>query len=595
MVQKQPVRVGRRLSAILAADVAGYSRLMHDDEEATHARLTALLSDAVEPAIAEHGGRIVKNTGDGLLAEFSSAVEAVRAAIDFQNKVRELTIEDAEDRRLVFRIGINIGDIIVEAHDIFGDGVNIAARLEGISEPGGICISSSAYDQVRGKVAVEFTDLGEQHLKNIARPVRAYASVLDEVVAGVKRKDAIPGLSAPHLSIMVLPFANIGGDPEQDYFVDGVTESLTTDLSLIAGAFVIARNTAFIFKGKAVDVKRIGRELNVNYVLEGSVQRSSNRLRVNVQLIDAETGNHLWAERFDKPVTDLFDMQDEIVARLANALDARLMAAEARRAESTPHPSSMDAYFQGRAYLNKGMTPEYMVKAQEAFAHSLALDPQNAVALTGVALAEAAIGAVNFTDDRARRLAAAEAAAGKAVSLVPDYAPAHFALGLAYILTDRAAQGIAECEQALALDRNFTDAHAFIGWGKLNLGRAAETEGHVQEAFRLSPRDIFAFRWMAFVGVAKLSLGADAEAVAWLRHSIEANRNFPVAQFYLAAGLALLGSLDEARAAAQEGLALYPNFTLSRFRAAAASSNPTFLAQRERIIEGMRLAGLPEG
>ena len=595
MVQKQPVRIGRRLSAILAADVAGYSRLMHEDEEATHARLSALLADAVEPAIAERGGRIVKNTGDGLLAEFSSAVEAVRAAIDFQNNVRVSTAEDAEDRRLVFRVGINIGDIIVEAHDIFGDGVNIAARLEGISEPGGICISSSAYDQVRGKVAVEFTDLGEQHLKNIARPVRAYASVLDEVVAGVKRKDAIPGLSAPHLSIMVLPFANIGGDPEQDYFVDGVTESLTTDLSLIAGAFVIARNTAFIFKGKAVDVKRIGRELNVNYVLEGSVQRSSNRLRVNVQLIDAETGNHLWAERFDKPVTDLFDMQDEIVARLANALDARLMAAEARRAESTPHPSSMDAYFQGRAYLNKGMTPEYMVKAQEAFAHSLALDPQNAVALTGVALAEAAIGAVNFTDDRARRLAAAEAAAGKAVSLVPDYAPAHFALGLAYILTDRAAQGIAECEQALALDRNFTDAHAFIGWGKLNLGRAAETEGHVQEAFRLSPRDIFAFRWMAFVGVAKLSLGADAEAVAWLRHSIEANRNFPVAQFYLAAGLALLGSLDEARAAAQEGLALYPNFTLSRFRAAAASSNPTFLAQRERIIEGMRLAGLPEG
>ena len=595
MVQKQPVRVGRRLSAILAADVAGYSRLMHDDEEATHARLTALLADAVEPAIAEHGGRIVKNTGDGLLAEFSSAVEAVRAAIDFQNNVRELTIEDAEDRRIAFRIGINIGDIIVEAHDIFGDGVNIAARREGIAEPGGICISSSAYDQVRGKVAAEFVDLGEQHLKNIARPVRAYAAVLREVVAGTKREDTIPRRSAPHLSIMVLPFANIGGDPEQDYFVDGVTESLTTDLSRIAGAFVIARNTAFTFKGKAVDVKRVGRELNVNYVLEGSVQRSGNRLRVNVQLIDAETGNHLWAERFDKPVADLFDMQDEIVSRLANTLDARLMAAEARRAENTSHPSSMDAYFQGRAYLNKGMTPQYMVKAQESFAQSLALDPQNAVALTGVALAEAAIGAVNFTDDRARRLAAAEAAAGKAVLLVPDYAPAHFALGLAYILTDRAGQGIAECEQALALDRNFTDAHAFIGWGKLNLGRAAETEGHVQEAFRLSPRDIFAFRWMAFVGVAKLSLGTDAEAVAWLRHSIEANRNFPVAQFYLAAGLALLGSLDEARAAGQEGLALYPNFTLRRFRAAAASSNPTFLAQRERIIEGMRLAGLPEG
>ena len=596
MVQKQPVRVGRRLSAILAADVAGYSRLMHADEEATHARLTALLADGIEPAIAEHGGRIVKNSGDGFLAEFSSAVEAVRAAIDFQNNARELTIDEPEDKRLVFRVGINIGDVIVDAHDIFGDGVNIAARLEGICEPGGICISSSAYDQVRGKVEVEFTDLGEQHLKNIARPVRAYAAVLDQLTSGANMADATPDLpSAPHLSIVVLPFENIGGDPEQDYFVDGVTESLTTDLSFIAGAFVIARNTAFSFKGKAVDVKRIGRELNVSYVLEGSVQRSGNRLRVNVQLIDAETGNHMWAERFDKPVADLFDMQDEIVSRLANALDARLMAAEARRAESSPHPSSMDAYFQGRAYLNTGMTPENLVRAQEAFAHSLALDPQNAPALTGLALAEAAIGAVNFTDDRARRLAAAETAAIKAISLAPDHAPAHFALGLAYMLSDRAAQGIAECEQALALDRNFTDAHAFIGWGKLNLGRAAETEGHVQEALRLSPRDIFAFRWMAFVGVAKLSLGADAEGVACLRRSIEANRNFPVAQFFLAAGLALLGSLDEARSAAQAGLALYPNFTLRRFRHGAASSNPTFLAQRERIIEGMRLAGLPEG
>jgi TolB-like protein len=596
MVQDQRTRPGRRLSAILAADVAGYSRLMHADEEATHTRLAALLVSAAEPAIAEHGGRVVKNTGDGFLAEFPSAVEAVRAATYFQSRARELTSGEPDDKRILFRVGINVGDIIVEAHDIFGDGVNIAARLESIAEPGGICISSSVYDQVRGRVAVAFVDLGEQNLKNIARPVRAYAAIQDEITSGVKRADIMPNsASAPHLSIVVLPFANIGGDPGHDYFVDGVTESLTTDLSLITGAFVIARNTAFTFKGKAVDVKRIGRELNVNYVLEGSVQRSSNRLRINVQLIDAVTGNHLWAERFDKPVADFFDMQDEIVARLANTLDARLMAVEARRAENTPHPSSMDAYFQGRAYLNKGMTPEYLVKAQEAFARSLALDPQNAAALTGVALAEAAIGAVNFTDDRTRRLAAAEAAAGKAVSLAPDYAPAHFALGLAYILTDRAAQGIAECEQALVLDRNLTDAHAFIGWGKLNLGRAAETEGHIQEALRLSPRDIFAFRWMAFVGGAKLQLGADAEGVACLRRSIEANRNFPVAHFHLAAGLALLGSLDEARAAAQEGLALYPNFTLSRFRAGATSSNATFLAQRERIIKGMGLAGVPVG
>ena len=294
MVQERPVRVERRLSAILAADVAGYSRLMHHDEEATHAKLTALLADAVAPAIAEHGGRIVKNTGDGFLAEFPSAVEAVRAAVQFQTRIKELTIGDAEDRRIAFRVGVNIGDVIVEPHDIFGDGVNIAARLESIAEPGGICISSSAYDQVRGKVGVEFADLGEQNLKNIARPVRAYAVIRDGLGLATQGGSTTPSPpSAPRLSIVVLPFANIGGDPEQDYFVDGVTESLTTDLSRISGSFVIARNTAFTFKGKAVDVKQIGRELNVRYVLEGSVQRGGNRLRVNVQLIDAETGNHL--------------------------------------------------------------------------------------------------------------------------------------------------------------------------------------------------------------------------------------------------------------------------------------------------------------
>jgi TolB-like protein/class 3 adenylate cyclase len=323
MMEERPARVERRLSAILAADVAGYSRLMHHDEEATHAKLTALLADNVTPAIAEHGGRIVKNTGDGFLAEFSSAVEAVRAAVQFQTCIKELTISEVEDRRIAFRVGINIGDVIVEPHDIFGDGVNVAARLESIAEPGGICISSSAYDQVRGKVGVEFADLGEQNLKNIARPVRAYAVVRDGFRSATQVGRSREGpLSPPRLSIVVLPFANLSGDPEQDYFVDGVTENLTTDLSRISGSFVIGRHTAFTFKGKAVDLKQIGRELNVRYVLEGSVQRSGNRLRVNVQLIDAETGNHLWAERFDKPVTDLFDMQDEIVARLANTLQS---------------------------------------------------------------------------------------------------------------------------------------------------------------------------------------------------------------------------------------------------------------------------------
>jgi TolB-like protein/class 3 adenylate cyclase len=324
MVQERPVRIERRLSAILAADVAGYSRLMHDDEEATHARLTVLLADAVDPAIAKHGGRVVKNTGDGFLAEFPSAVEAVRAALQFQNRIHELTDSEAEDRRIIFRVGINIGDVIVEPHDIFGDDVNVAARLESIADPGGICISSSAYDQVSGKLSIQFADLGEQSLKNIARPIRAYAVVQEGSGAGTHNAALRTPITAPHLSMVVLPFANFGDDSEQDYFVDGVTESLTTDLSRISGSFVIARNTAFTFKGKAVNVRQVGRELNVRYVLEGSVQRSGKRLRVNVQFIDAESGKHLWAERFEKPIADLFDMQDEIVSRLAQALDAQL-------------------------------------------------------------------------------------------------------------------------------------------------------------------------------------------------------------------------------------------------------------------------------
>jgi TolB-like protein/tetratricopeptide (TPR) repeat protein len=593
MVQERPVRVERRLSAILAADVAGYSRLMHNDEEATHAKLAALLTDAVAPAIAEHGGRVVKNTGDGFLAEFPSAVEAIRAAVQFQARVSELTTGDVEERRIVFRVGVNIGDVIVEPHDIFGDGVNIAARLESIAEPGGICISSAAYDQVRGKVGVEFADLGEQNLKNIDDPVRAYAVGLN---AKTDRAASLPS-STPRLSIVVLPFANIGGNPEQDYFVDGVTESLTTDLSRINGAFVIARNTAFTFKGKAVDVVRLGRELNVRYVLEGSVQRGGNLLRVNVQLVDAETGNHLWAERFDKPVADLFDMQDEIVSRLANSLNAELVAAEARRAERSPHPDAMDLVFRGRAWFNKGLTPDYMVQARGFFEQAMALDPGNIEVMVGLARVDAVLGGALMTDDYSARFTSAEATLTKALSLAPNHALAHVYLGLVQIFTKRVAQGIAQCERALALDRNLAGAHALIGVAKFLLGRGAETEAHINEAFRLSPRDTLADRWMAWVGIAKAQLGADAEAVLWMRRGLDANRNFSLAHFHLAAALARLGELDEARAAVQAGLALDPSFTIRRFHDAtyARSDNPTFLAWGDRAIEGMRLVGVPEG
>jgi TolB-like protein len=590
MMQERPARIERRLSAILAADVAGYSRLMHDDEEATHGRLTALLADAVDPAIAEHGGRIVKNTGDGFLGEFPSAVEALRAALQFQTRIHELAAGDAEDKRILFRVGINIGDVIVEPHDIFGDGVNIAARLESIAEPGGICISSSAYDQVSGKLAAEFADLGEQRFKNIARPIRAYA-VLREGAGEVMRSLT----SAPHLSIVVLPFENFGGDPEQDYFVDGVTESLTTDLSRISGSFVIARNTAFTFKGKAVNVQQVGRELNVRYVLEGSVQRNGKRLRVNVQLIDAESGKHLWAERFEKPVVDLFDMQDEIVSRLAHTLDAQLVVAEARRAERSRNPDELDLVFQGFACVYRGPTPEHLSQARGFFERALAIEPRSVGALVGMASVDATMGAYMLTDDRSERLSTAEANATRALSLAPDRALAHRVLGTVYNMTKRSAQGITECEQALALDRNLADAHAVIGMAKYYLGRAAETEGHIIEAFRLSPRDIYSHRWMHFGGVAKIQLSADAEAVGWFRRSIEANRNSPLTHFSLAAALGLRGSLDEARTAATAGLALNPGFTISRLRASRPSDNPRFLAGRERLYQGMSLAGVPEG
>ena len=531
-------RVERRLAAILVADVAGYSRLMHTEEEATHARVTALLTNTVMPAIAEHGGRVVKHTGDGLLADFPSAVDAVRAAMVFQDSVYKLSIDDAQDKRILFRVGINIGDVIVDAHDIFGDGVNIASRLEGIAQAGGICLSSSAHDQVYGKIGIEFADLGEQSLKNISRPVRAYAVIPDGSDSVTQTGIVTPQpLSAPRLSIVVLPFVNIGDDPEQDYFVDGVTESLTTDLSRIHGSFVIARNTAFSYKGRAIDVRQVGRELNIRYVLEGSMQRNGSRLRVNVRLVDAETGNHIWAERFDKSVADLFEMQDEIVSRLASTLQTQLIEAEARRAERSPHPNSMDLYFQGMAWFNKGPTPDHLARARSFFERALALDPESVEALVGLAYLD---GRISATDDKFARFAAAEAAATRALSLAPDNALAHMALGCTETCTNRVAEGIAECERALQLNRNLADAHATIGVAKIFIGRAAETETHVREALRLSPRDSNAFQWLHCVGVAKLMLGADPEAAAWLRKSLEANRNYPLVHFHLGAALVFL-------------------------------------------------------
>ena len=579
----------RKLAAIMAIDVVGYSRLMGEDEAGT-ARAVREHREAAEPLIARRGGRIVKTMGDGLLLEFPSVVDAVECAIAIQTLMVARSAEIPAAKRIVYRVGVHLGDVLIDGADILGEGVNIAARLEGLCDPGGVLISSSAHEHVRGRIGAEFVDLGEKALKNIARPIRVFALGTGAAASAAPVKPH----GAPRLSLLVLPFANIGGDPEQEYFVDGVTESLTTDLSRIRGSFVIGRNTAFTYKGKAVDLKQVGRELNVRYVLEGSVQRGGQRMRVNVQLIDAESGSHLWAERFDKPVADLFDMQDEIVARLANALEAQLSAAEARRSETAQNPDAIDIYFQGLALMNKAMTPDNLSRARAFFDRALGIDPVNVESLVGRGIVNAYSGGVFGPHDRMTLFASAEADLTKALSLAPGNAAAHAAMGLLCNFTNRAESGIARFERALAINRNLAAAHYGVGLAKYCLGRPEETEAHIREALRLSPQDTLAFTWLAGAGFAKFNLGQDEEALVWLRRSIETNPNYSVAHFFHAAALAHLGRSEEARAAVEAGLTFDPTFSIGRRRANPFSTSPGYLQQIERYYAGLRMAGAPE-
>jgi TolB-like protein len=401
----------------------------------------------------------------------------------------------------------------------------------------------------------------------------------------------------PRLSIVVMPFLNLGGSAEQQYFVDGVTENLTTDLSRIRGAFVIARNTAFTYRGRPVDVKQVGRELGVRYVLEGSVQRGDNRMRVNVQLIDAESGSHLWAERFDKPLGDLFDIQDEIVARLAGALNAQLVAAEAKRAEKAANPDATDLYFQGMAWFNKGAAAENLKRARDYCDQALTVDPDHVDALVHWGHVVRMMASQSLVADCQATFQDAERYLNRALSLVLDHARGRAALGALYIWTRRTARGIAECEHALALDRNLAQAHANMGWGKVFCGRGEETQAHIEQALRLSPRDPSASLWLHAVGAAKLHLGLLDEAVAWYRKSVEANGNVAIAQFWLAVALGRIGRWDEARAWVKAALALNPTFTIARAREDSArlfEDEATILADFEPNLEALRQAGLPE-
>jgi len=513
----------RRLAAILAADVAGYSRLMGADEEGTHERLKAHVGELVNPKIAEHRGRIVKNTGDGFLAEFASVVDAVRCAVEIQRRMADREPEVPEERRIRFRIGINLGDVIAEEHDIFGDGVNVAARLEALAEPGGICISRVVRDQVRDRLDFVFEDMGEQNVRNIARPIRVYAwrpeAVADLPAAMVPHAASIsqPAV-APHLSIVVLPFTSLSNDLEQGYFADGITEDLTTDLSRIADMFVISRNTAFTYRNKPIGTKQIGRELGVRYVLEGSVRRSGSRIRITAQLIDAETDAHLWAERFDGDTSDLFALQDEITSRIAVALNLELIAAEAAR--PTERPDAMDHILRGRAALYKPPARDSYAEAISLFERALALDPRLVEAQSWLAVALVGRVIDNVSDAALADIARAEGSVGQAMAASPRSPLAHFAKGQVLRAQRRPAEAISEYQMVIAFNRNHVNALAAMSSCKLYTGSIEQVISILQQVIRLSPRDPYIGAWYNRVGLVHLLQSRFEVAVVLLYYEL---------------------------------------------------------------------------
>src|SRR6516164_1818494 len=540
----------RRLTAILALDVAGYSRLMGADEEGTHERLKAHFRELVDPKINEYRGRIVKNTGDGMLVEFPSVVDAVRSAVEVQRAMVDREPDLPEERRIRFRIGVNLGDVIVEEHDIFGDGVNIAARLEGLAEPGGICISGTVRDHIGDRLPFAFEDMGEQRVKNIRRAVRIYdlrpEALVNPLAPGAPAAQPIPQPVAPRLSIVVLPFANLSDDREQQYFADGITEDLTTDLSRIAHSFVISRNTAFTYRSEPIDTRQIGRELGVRYVLEGSVRRSGSRVRVNAQLIDAETDAHRWADRFDAGTSDLFTLQDEITGRIANALGVELIAAEAAR--KTNNPDALDYVLLGRAVLSKPRTPDTYREAINLFEHALVLDPQSVEAQSRLANILAGRVLSGLTASPTVDLVRADELIDRALAASPRYAFAHHVRGQVLRAQNRWEEAIPEYEMALALNRNMVLAFTRLGWCKLYAGSINEVIPLVEQAIRLSPRDPGIGGWYYLIGTVHLLQSLTDEAIVWLEKARSATPTVPLQRSRLAAAYALRSETERAAA-----------------------------------------------
>jgi adenylate cyclase len=595
----------RRLAAILAADVAGYSRLMGADEEGTHQRLTAHRRQLIDPKITGHCGRIVKTTGDGMLVEFPSVVDAVRCAAEIQRGMVDRDTDLAQDQRIRFRVGINLGDIIADGDDIFGDGVNIAARLEALAEPGGICISRVVRDQIRDKLPYPFEDMGEQTVKNIGRPVRAYTMIAAAVAAlspvelTPEAAESIISSTSPQLSIVVLPFTNLSNDPEHEYFADGITEDLTIDLSRIADSFVISRNTAFTYKGKPVDVRQVGRELAVRYVLEGSVRRTGDQVRVNVQLIDAESGAHIWADRFDTSRVDLDQAQDEIAGRLAHTLNRELVVAVAGRIEQQRKidPDARDLVMRGWAWWHRPTTIAARQEARRVFERALTLDPESIDAKVGLAATITQILVEGWSSSFDQDQALAERLLYEVLERDAHHPMARAQMGLLRRVQNRLSEAQAEVEMAIGLDRNNELALKQLGQILLFQGEPLAAIPHLEKAIRLNPRgpNLWSIQWP--LGQCHLLLGHVDEAVELFRKACVASPRAYYVHLNLSGGLGLRGDLNEARAALAEAIRLKPEVnSLARYRAVTPwITNPQHWALRDKTLNvGLRRAGFPD-
>jgi adenylate cyclase len=614
----------RKLAAILVSDVVGYSRLAGSDEDRILARLRALRSDLIDPTIAVHNGRVVKRTGDGIIIEFRSVVDAVRCAIEVQNGMVERNAGLPPERRIEFRVGIHLGDVVEESDgDLMGDGVNIAARLEGVAKPGAICLSEDAYRQVKSRLDIAVSDLGATQLKNIAEPMRVYslqvgtptqakptklsskpratlvpflAAILGVIgVAGgawyffnAKRiaSNAPTASSAAHLSIVVLPFANLSGDASQDYFADGVTENLTTDLSRIRNSFVIARNTAFSFKGKNVDTKAISKELGVRYVLEGSVQRDQNQVRVNAQLIDAETGAHLWADRFEEDVSNLFKLQDQVVGRLANTLRYELVRAEAERDARSKDPDAIDLTMRGKALLWLPYTQDKFDTARTYFEQALKFDPNNSDALAGDAYTyalEFIFGSRNSETDYDTKILGT---ADRAIALDRSNIQAYLAKSFYLLVSSRPNEAFRAADAGLAIDPNSASLLAWRSIAETYLRQFEQAKSDVQQAMRLSPRDPALSQWHNFLADAEIGLGHFDAAMDECNKAIDGGYRVFYSYLNLAVTQGFKGNKDEAKAALAEARRLNPKLSIK------------WLTERKPVLQPafdvLRKAGLPE-